>query len=81
MPSPQDNFLDLYRSGLESMLAMTRATLDESERLRNRQLEDPRVNFAISTRGRTPGLDHLGIQVEADAELKELEARLLQLRF
>ena len=27
-------------------------------------LEDPRVNFAISTRGRQPGLDHLGIQVE-----------------
>jgi len=25
-------------------------------------LEDPRVNFAISTRGRQPGLDHLGIQ-------------------
>jgi hypothetical protein len=76
MPSPQDNFLDLYRAGLESMLAMTRATLDESERLRNRRLEDRCVNFAISTRGRTPGLDHLGIQVEADAELKELEARL-----
>ena len=27
-------------------------------------LDDPRVNFAISTRGRQPGLDHLGIQVE-----------------
>jgi len=27
-------------------------------------LDDPRVNFAISTRGREPGLDHLGIQVE-----------------
>ena len=26
-------------------------------------LEDPRVNFAISTTGRTPGIDHLGIQV------------------
>ena len=24
-------------------------------------LDDPRVNFAISTRGREPGLDHLGI--------------------
>lgn len=32
-------------------------------------LDDPRVNFAISARGRTPGLDHLGIQVEDDAEL------------
>ena len=25
-------------------------------------LDDPRVNFAISARGRTAGLDHLGIQ-------------------
>ena len=33
-------------------------------------LEDPRVNFAISTRGRQPGLDHLGIQVEDGEELK-----------
>jgi hypothetical protein len=39
-------------------------------------LEDPRVNFAISTRGRQPGLDHLGIQVEDQEELKEVYARL-----
>jgi hypothetical protein len=39
-------------------------------------LEDPRVNFAVSTRGRTPGLDHLGIQVENQAELHEVYARL-----
>jgi uncharacterized glyoxalase superfamily protein PhnB len=39
-------------------------------------LDDPRVNFAVSTRGRTPGLDHLGIQVEDKAELKEVYARL-----
>jgi catechol 2,3-dioxygenase-like lactoylglutathione lyase family enzyme len=39
-------------------------------------LEDPRVNFAISTRGREPGLDHLGIQVESTAELHEVYARL-----
>jgi catechol 2,3-dioxygenase-like lactoylglutathione lyase family enzyme len=39
-------------------------------------LDDPRVNFAISTRGRTPGLDHLGIQVEDKAELNEVHARL-----
>jgi hypothetical protein len=35
-------------------------------------LEDPRVNFAILTRGRQPGLDHLGIQAENSDELKEL---------
>jgi catechol 2,3-dioxygenase-like lactoylglutathione lyase family enzyme len=41
-------------------------------------LEDPRVNFAISTRGREPGLDHLGIQVENQEELHEVYGRLRQ---
>ena len=41
-------------------------------------LDDPRVNFAISTRGREPGLDHLGIQVESADELQEVYARLRQ---
>lgn len=41
-------------------------------------LEDPRVNFAISTRGRVAGLDHLGIQVETGEELQEVYARLRQ---
>jgi lactoylglutathione lyase len=35
-------------------------------------LEDPPVNFAISTRGGAAGVDHLGIQVETEAELAEL---------
>jgi len=39
-------------------------------------LEDPKVNFAISTRGNKPGLDHLGIQVESNAELAEVTGRL-----
>src|ERR1700712_702511 len=39
-------------------------------------LDDPRVNLAISTRGRQPGLDHLGIQVENADELQEVYARL-----
>ncbi len=39
-------------------------------------LDDPRVNFAISTRGRKPGLDHLGIQAESGDELQEVYARL-----
>jgi predicted enzyme related to lactoylglutathione lyase len=39
-------------------------------------LDDPRVNFAISTRGRQPGLDHLGIQVEDKDELNEVYGRL-----
>jgi catechol-2,3-dioxygenase len=41
-------------------------------------LDDPRVNFAISTRGRESGLDHLGIQVETKDELNEVQARLQQ---
>ena len=40
-------------------------------------LEDPRVNFAISTHsGKAPGIDHLGIQVEDGEELQEIYGRL-----
>ena len=39
-------------------------------------LADPRVNFAISLRGATRGIEHLGIQVEDGSELKEVYARL-----
>jgi catechol-2,3-dioxygenase len=39
-------------------------------------LDDPLVNFAISQRGATAGLDHIGIQVENDAELSEIKDRL-----
>lgn len=39
-------------------------------------LEDPRVNFAISARGRADGVDHLGIQVETADELAGIAARL-----
>src|SRR5207249_4484249 len=39
-------------------------------------LEDPKVNLAISQRNRAAGVDHLGIQVESDGELRELAARL-----
>ncbi|QCB48483.1 ArsI/CadI family heavy metal resistance metalloenzyme [Hydrogenophaga sp. PAMC20947] len=38
-------------------------------------LDDPRVNFAISTRGHKPGLDHLGFQVDEADELVDLKAR------
>jgi hypothetical protein len=39
-------------------------------------LDDPRVNFAISSRGNNPGLDHLGIQVESEGELHDVYSRL-----
>ncbi len=41
-------------------------------------LDDPRINFAISARGREPGLDHLGIQVEDADDLKEIAIRLTE---
>ena len=41
-------------------------------------LDDPRVNFAISTRCCKSGLDHLGIQVETPEELNEVYNRLQQ---
>ena len=37
-------------------------------------LDDPRVNFAISTHpGRPAGISHLGIQAEDEAELAEVQ--------
>ena len=38
-------------------------------------LEDPRINFAISTRGGKPGVDHLGFQTDTAEELIDLKAR------
>ena len=38
-------------------------------------LEDPPVNFAISTRGSKAGIDHLGIQTDDPAELAAMKAR------
>ncbi len=39
-------------------------------------LDDPRVNFAISARSASRGIEHLGIQVEEKKELEEVYARL-----
>lgn len=39
-------------------------------------LEDPKLNFAISTRTNEEGVDHLGIQVEEPKELSEITERL-----
>jgi len=38
-------------------------------------LDDPRVNFAISTGGAHEGVGHLGIQVDTDEELAERSQR------
>ena len=39
-------------------------------------LDDPRVNFAVSTTGRAAGIDHLGIQAQTREELEALGRRL-----
>lgn len=40
-------------------------------------LDEPHINFAISTRV-SNGLDHLGLQVDEESELEELRSRLKQ---
>ena len=39
-------------------------------------LQDPRVNFAISQRGRTTGVNHLGVQAESVEELEGIRSNL-----
>ena len=39
-------------------------------------VEDPRINFAISTRSGKAGLDHLGLQVDSAVELNHVAAQL-----
>ena len=44
----------------------------------NWMLDDPRVNFAIASRGGELGVNHLGVQVETSQELSEMYMRLEQ---
>lgn len=39
-------------------------------------VEDPRLNFAISSRGGAPGLNHLGFQLDSDEEFRAMHAQL-----
>jgi catechol 2,3-dioxygenase-like lactoylglutathione lyase family enzyme len=41
-------------------------------------LDDPRINFAISQRSRTIGVNHLGFQAETETELERIHANLQQ---
>jgi len=41
-------------------------------------LDDPCVNFAISSRSAKTGIDHLGIQAENGTELEDIGSRLAQ---
>jgi catechol 2,3-dioxygenase-like lactoylglutathione lyase family enzyme len=42
------------------------------------RLDDPVVNFAISTGSARHGINHLGIEVDDEAELGEIEQRLAE---
>jgi hypothetical protein len=69
---------DLQRSiGFYSALFATQPVVVKADYAKW-MLDDPRVNFAISSRGKQPGLDHLGIQVESKDELGDVYARLRQ---
>jgi hypothetical protein len=69
---------DLHQSiGFYSALFAAKPSVVKSDYAKW-MLDDPRVNFAISTRGREPGLDHLGIQVENQTELQDVFSRLHQ---
>ena len=39
-------------------------------------LDDPCINLAISSRGRKPGLDHLGIQVDSESALVQMQQNM-----
>jgi catechol 2,3-dioxygenase-like lactoylglutathione lyase family enzyme len=39
-------------------------------------VDDPRINFAISSRGSAHGVNHLGFQVDSDDELEAMRERL-----
>lgn len=67
---------DLARSiGFYSKLFAAQPTRVEADYAKW-MLDDPRINFAISTRDQVHGVNHLGLQVESDEELTGLEARL-----
>ena len=66
---------DLARSiAFYSKLFATDPTRVESDYAKW-MLDDPAVNFAISSRGGTPGIDHLGFQTDDPAELAAMKAR------
>ena len=39
-------------------------------------LDDPRINFAISTHRQPVGINHVGFQVDSDEELRSMQAQL-----
>ena len=40
------------------------------------RLDEPSINFAVSAKGRTVGLNHLGFELDSDADLEEMSRRI-----
>ena len=59
--------------GFYSKLFATEPTRVESDYAKW-MLQDPPINFAISSRGQLAGIDHLGIQTDDPAELAAMKA-------
>lgn len=70
-----DNLLDNIR--FYSALFGTDPAISKSDYAKW-MLDDPYINFAISARGAKPGLDHVGIQVDSEEALNEMNQRLAQ---
>ena len=70
------NVADLAKSVRYYTTLFGQAPTREEPEYAKWMLEDPRVNFAISQQGRSPGVDHLGIQADSRAELDQVAARL-----
>jgi len=67
---------DLSESiGFYSKLFGTQPTVEKTDYAKW-MLEDPRINFAISQRGRAAGVNHLGFQVDSEQELAQLRAHV-----
>ncbi len=70
------NVTDLDKAiGFYSTLFATDPTLVKDDYAKW-MLDDPMVNFAISSRGKSEGLSHLGIEAETPAELVDVYDRL-----
>jgi catechol 2,3-dioxygenase-like lactoylglutathione lyase family enzyme len=66
---------DLAKSiGFYSQLFAAKPTRTEADYAKW-MLDEPAVNFAISTRGAKPGIDHLGFQTDDPVELDSMKAR------
>lgn len=65
-----EDSLDFYTT-----LFGTKPTVRKSDYIKWR-LEDPRINFVISARGRPVGVDHFGIEVDTREDLASVSDRL-----